>query len=84
MVNLEDIPVDAAISWTEQALLNDNWVAKLATVNSILAKQHNHTASDITNFNTAVDARIDVPTDTAKTTPVDTDVFALWDTIRKK
>lgn len=84
MVNLEDLPVDAAISWTEQVLLNDSWVAKLSAINSILAKQHNHTASDITNFNTAVDARIDVPTDTAKTTPVDTDVFALWDTIRKK
>jgi len=49
-----------------------------------LAKQHNHTASDVTDFNTAVDARVNVPTDTNKDTPVDTDVFALWDTVRKK
>lgn len=64
--------------------MNDGNIAKLSTVDNILAKQHNHTASDVTDFNTAVDARVDVLTDTAKTTPVDTDVFALWDTVRKK
>ena len=35
-------------------------------------------------FDDTIDAKIDVPTDTAKNEPVDTDVFALWDTIRKK
>lgn len=49
-----------------------------------MAKQHNHTASDVTDFNTAVDVRVNVPTDTNKDTPLDADVFALWDTIRKK
>lgn len=58
MVNLEDIPVDAAISWTEQVLLNDSWVAKLSAVNSILAKQHNHTASDVTDLQALLDNKV--------------------------
>jgi len=84
MVKISELTNDASVNGTEQVPLNDGWTTKKATINDILAKQHNHTASDVTDFNTAVDARVNVPTDTEKTTPVDTDVFALWDTIRKK
>lgn len=60
---------------------------KKATTQDI-ADIANIPSSQVTDFDTAVDARIDdkidVLNDTAKTTPVDTDVFALWDTIRKK
>jgi len=52
MVKLEDIPVDASVTGTEEVLLNDSNVAKLATVNDVLAKQHDHTVSDITDYTT--------------------------------
>ena len=56
MVKLEDIPVDASVTGTEEVLLNDNNVAKLATVNDVLAKQHDHNVSDIqaTSWNVIV------------------------------
>lgn len=84
MVKISELPLDWSVTGTEELVLRDGSQTKRASVDTVLAKQHNHTASDVTDFNSAVDARINVPTDTAKTTPVDTDVFALWDTIRKK
>lgn len=84
MVKISELTNDASVNGTEQVPLNDSWTTKKATINNILAKQHNHTASDVTDFNTAVDVRVNVPTDTNKDTPLDADVFALWDTIRKK
>lgn len=84
MVKISELSNWAWIWWTEQVPVNDSWTTVKYTVDQILARTHNHTASQVTDFNTAVDARVDVPNDTAKTTPVDTDVFALWDTIRKK
>ena len=84
MVKISELSNWAWIWWTEQVPVNDSWTTVKYTVDQMLARQHNHTASQVTDFNTAVDARIDVLTDTAKTTPVDTDVFALWDTVRKK
>lgn len=62
MVKLEDIPVDASVTWTEEVLLNDADVAKLATVDNILAVQHDHTASDITDFDTEVSNNTTVTT----------------------
>lgn len=59
MVKLEDIPVDWSVTWTEQVLLNDADVAKLATVDTILAVQHDHTVSDVTDFTTEVQDLID-------------------------
>lgn len=81
MVKISELETDASITGTEQIPLNDGWTTKKATVDQILATQHDHTASDVTDFNTAVDARIDIPNDTAKTTPVDADVFALRDSV---
>ena len=59
MVKLEDIPVDASVTGTEEVLLNDSNVAKLATVNDVLAKQHDHTVSDITDYTTETQWMID-------------------------
>lgn len=59
MVKLEDIPVDASVTWTEEILLNDANVAKVATVDTLLAVQHNHTASDITDLQALLDAKVD-------------------------
>lgn len=84
MVKISELSNWAWIWWTEQVPVNDSWTTVKYTVDQILARTHNHTASQVTDFNTAVDARIDVLTDTAKTTPADTDVLALWDTVRKK
>lgn len=84
MVKISSLVDAGTITGTEQIPVNDWWTTKRTTVDDILLVQHNHTASDVTDFNASVDARIDVLTDTAKTTPVDTDVFALWDTVRKK
>jgi len=84
MPKISELETDVSIWWAEQLVVNDWWQTKKVTVDTILARTHNHTTSQVTDFNTAVDAKIDVPTDTEKITPVDTDVFALWDTIRKK
>lgn len=42
--------------------MNDADVAKLATVDNILAVQHDHTASDITDFDTEVSNNTTVTT----------------------
>jgi len=83
MVKISELANDWSVTGTEQVPLNDWWTTKKATTQDI-ADIANIPSSQVTDFDTAVDARINVPTDTAKTTPVDTDVFALWDTIRKK
>ena len=59
MVKLEDIPVDASVTWAEEVLLNDANVAKVATVDNILAVQHDHTASDITDLQALLDEKLD-------------------------
>lgn len=83
MVKISELVNDWSVTGTEQVPLNDWWTTKKATTQDI-ADIANIPSSQVTDFDTAVDARIDILNDTAKTTPVDTDVFALWDTIRKK
>lgn len=72
-----------ALTWTEQIPVNDWWTTRRTTTQEV-ADLAEIPASQVTDFNSAVDAKIDVLNDEEKTTPNDTDVFALWDTVRKK
>lgn len=62
MVKISELTNDSSITGAEQVPINDGWTTKKATVNDILAKQHNHTASDVTDFDTEVSNNTTVTT----------------------
>lgn len=75
MVKISELETDLSIWWAEQLVVNDWWTTKKTTVDAILARTHNHTASQITDFDTEVSNNTTVTTlvsdlDTAEATIV--------------
>lgn len=84
MVNIDEFTSAWALDWTELVEVLKGWVNRKTTTQEI-ANKAVIPSSQVTDFDVLVDNKIvdaiDVPNDTAKTTPVDADVFTLWDSV---
>lgn len=66
MVKISELETDVSIWWAEQLVVNDGWTTKKVTVDTILARAHTHTTSDITDLSsyTWLDSRYYTETET--------------------